>query len=897
MEKKSLCMRCMNDTCGYNVCMHCGYENGSVNPEPSHIKPGTHIANGRYLIGAAVRTTRTELWYAGYDENLGKRVIVREFFPNGTVSRGEDSMRVCTDGPKREGEFTESASRYRLQMRAVASIRNDNVVYIDDVFEENGTVYAVTEYLGGVSLSDYVKSAQRQLSVQELREAALQMCSAVKALHAAGFIHCGIGLESISVCENNTFKLSEFYGTVRIGGSAVKGIKYERGVTAPEIFDERAKPTPQTDVYSIAAVLYRLASGKLPEDARDRTLHDEQLPLTGRCSLPDGMCRAIDKALSLEPGKRYRSVYLFENALKTEERQTAAVSAGTHTAQQRTTVELPAPNVSEERRITQRESINPENVATTVAVRSTPRKRNQSALLAVPITAVILIIAIGITLIAMSLVQITNTITCYGLDPDSNEEASVICDELQIKLAQTPDKADVSIGEMPFPSALKISEYSIGLESALEETFSADGLADEAKLSLIKSYINKNPDDFGLPLAYSPYVIFVKDADGPTSAAQKLNELVDDLSNETETPDESGTVAKIKSETAPTMYEDKSCKNKTERVAAPGDRVLIYKENNVKEENNVVRIRWAGEDVYVKDKDSFEEDADYSEPVSVSKFDEISGEFDEISGEVEPDADTTAGRWYKVSGEKAYFRKYPNHGSVLLKKEPIEQGSYVYVYKAYKEIATERVLYECSTDDGVKGYLLKNDIGEAVPDKTDPPLEAKDIKSDSVEFAVIGDAEWAIDYIYGDGTTEKLEKAGKIKYFEEYGKDDLKDFKYVISSANLYGKILDAVEKLDTRSKPYPAKVTERVYISSDTRKSAKLKQACEFIAKLLSCYATEENAKNCIFSVTDTKLEPNCGDEDVNKVIREIIKDKKYLYLLGEKNGRSDNGKDIPMH
>lgn len=34
-----------------------------------------------------------------------------------------------------------------------------------------------------------------------------------------------------------------------------------------------------------------------------------------------------------------------------------------------------------------------------------------------------------------------------------------------------------------------------------------------AKLSLIEGYIDDNPDDFGLPLAYSPYVIFSKNDD------------------------------------------------------------------------------------------------------------------------------------------------------------------------------------------------------------------------------------------------------------------------------------------------------------------------------------------------------------------------------------------------
>ena len=895
MEKKSLCMRCMNDNGGYDVCMHCGYENGSVKSEPSHIKPGTHIANGRYLVGAAVRSTRTELWYAGYDENLSKRITVREFFPGEIVRRGADSMRVCTDGPKREGEFTESASRYRSQMRAVASIRNDNVVYIDDVFEENGTVYAVTEYLGGVSLSDYVKSAQRQLSVQELREAALQMCSAVKARHAAGFIHCGIGLESISVCENNTFKLSEFYGTVRIGGSAVKGIKYERGVTAPEIFDERAKPTPQTDVYSIAAVLYMLASGKLPEDARDRVLHDEYAPLTGRCSLPDGMCRAIDKALSLEPGKRYRSVYLFENALKTEERQTAVASAGTHAARQSTTVERPAPNVSQERRITQRESIQSESIATTVAMRSTPRKKKLSAQLAVPITAVILIIAIGITLIAMSLAKIANTITCYGLDPDSNEEASVICDELQIKLAQTPDKADVSIGEMPFPSALKISEYSNDLESALKETFSADGQADVAKLSLIEGYIDDNPDDFGLPLAYSPYVIFSKNDDlnkNLDSGAKQLEELIKAFEDKT-TNEERGIVMELKpepeTETAPKMFEDRECKGQIKRNAAAGDRVLKYDDQG---ETGTIRLRWAGQDVYIKSaEDVLKKDEKFESAISVNEFDEIDPK---VRGEAtlcQPKAEekTSAG-WYTVKGDPAYFRKYASHSSVLLEEqETIQRGSDVYVRGKYKESSTGCVLCECVTEDGIKGYLLDNDIEPNAEKTDDKPQQVNDTRPDDAKFAVIGGAMQAIFYIYGDEKAAGLEKNGEIHFSEEYDGQELKEFTYIIASASLYDRIIkdsDATTKISVErlpeGKPYPAEVMERVYIANGIRKSAKLKQACKLIAELLSRYATK-SVENYIFPVyTETReLQIDGGDNDVNSVITEIINGE--IYLLGE--------------
>lgn len=895
MEKKSLCMRCMNDNGGYDVCMHCGYENGSVKSEPSHIKPGTHIANGRYLVGAAVRSTRTELWYAGYDENLSKRITVREFFPGEIVRRGADSMCVCTDGPKHEEEFTESASRYRSQMRAAASIRNDNVVCIDDVFEENGTVYAVTEYLSGASLSDYAKKNAGRLSAQAVRDAALQLCSAVKALHAAGFIHCGVGFESVSVCDDGRMKLSAFDGIVRIGGSAVKGIKHERGVTAPEIFDETAKPTPQTDVYSIAAALYMLASGKLPEDARDRVLHDEYAPLTGRCSLPDGMCRAIDKALSLEPGKRYRSVYLFENALKTEERQTAVASAGTHAARQSTTVERPAPNVSQERRITQRESIQSESIATTVAMRSTPRKKKLSAQLAVPITAVILIIAIGITLIAMSLAKIANTITCYGLDPDSNEEASVICDELQIKLAQTPDKADVSIGEMPSPSALKISEYSNDLESALKETFSADGQADVAKLSLIEGYIDDNPDDFGLPLAYSPYVIFSKNDDlnkNLDSGAKQLEELIKAFEDKT-TNEERGIVMELKpepeTETAPKMFEDRECKGQIKRNAAAGDRVLKYDDQG---ETGTIRLRWAGQDVYIKSaEDVLKKDEKFESAISVNEFDEIDPK---VRGEAtlcQPKAEekTSAG-WYTVKGDPAYFRKYASHSSVLLEEqETIQRGSDVYVRGKYKESSTGCVLCECVTEDGIKGYLLDNDIEPNAEKTDDEPQQVNDTRPDDAKFAVIGGARQAIFYIYGDEKAAGLEKNGEIHFSEEYDGQELKEFTYIIASASLYDRIIkdsDATTKISVErlpeGKPYPAEVMERVYIANGIRKSAKLKQACKLIAELLSRYATK-SVENYIFPVyTETReLQIDGGDNDVNSVITEIINGE--IYLLGE--------------
>lgn len=207
----------------------------------------------------------------------------------------------------------------------------------------------------------------------------------------------------------------------------------------------------------------------------------------------------------------------------------------------------------------------------------------------------------------------------------------------------------------------------------------------------------------------------------------------------------------------------------------------------------------------------------------------------------------------------------------------------------YKESSTGCVLCECVTEDGIKGYLLDNDIEPNAEKTDDEPQQVNDTRPDDAKFAVIGGARQAIFYIYGDEKAAGLEKNGEIHFSEEYDGQELKEFTYIIASASLYDRIIkdsDATTKISVErlpeGKPYPAEVMERVYIANGIRKSAKLKQACKLIAELLSRYATK-SVENYIFPVyTETReLQIDGGDNDVNSVITEIINGE--IYLLGE--------------
>ena len=54
MDRSCLCMRCMRETGGFEVCMHCGHINGSKVAHHSHLAPGTILAQGRYMLGTIV---------------------------------------------------------------------------------------------------------------------------------------------------------------------------------------------------------------------------------------------------------------------------------------------------------------------------------------------------------------------------------------------------------------------------------------------------------------------------------------------------------------------------------------------------------------------------------------------------------------------------------------------------------------------------------------------------------------------------------------------------------------------------------------------------------------------------------------------------------------------------
>jgi serine/threonine protein kinase len=139
--------------------------------------------------------------------------------------------------------------------------------------------------------------------------------------HSQGVIHSNISPQAITITEAGTVKIAEFE-------SSIAPFSQKHGIfvgalncMAPELL--RGNPgSKQTDIYSLAAVLYEMISGSPPcqgnseYDQLQAILNDPPQPLyPGVRGLEKKTDVALRKALAKDPMKRFGSISALSKAI------------------------------------------------------------------------------------------------------------------------------------------------------------------------------------------------------------------------------------------------------------------------------------------------------------------------------------------------------------------------------------------------------------------------------------------------------------------------------------------------------------------------------------------------------------------------------------------------------
>ncbi len=275
------------------------------------LRKGTRLI-GRYTIEGVLGQGGFGITYLGMDELHKKKVAIKEFFPQGIVTRNieyEDTVTVTLVGEKEN--YDKGKERFLKEAQTMAMFSKDKgIVKALDFFEINNTAYIVMEYLEGVTLKQYLRENKR-IAAEDLVELLVPLIEALDEIHSQGLIHRDISPDNIMVLPDGRIKLMDF-GAARDYtefGEKSLSIVLKPGYAPPEQYQTHGVQGPWTDIYALCATMYKCITGENPPDAIDRLVDDHLKKISAfGISVSPQIEKAIIKGMSVAAKDRYQNV-------------------------------------------------------------------------------------------------------------------------------------------------------------------------------------------------------------------------------------------------------------------------------------------------------------------------------------------------------------------------------------------------------------------------------------------------------------------------------------------------------------------------------------------------------------------------------------------------------------
>jgi serine/threonine protein kinase len=213
--------------------------------------------------------------------------------------------------------------RFETEAHAAARLTHPNVVMVFDSGEDDGIPFLVMERLPGRTLADEL--AAGPLSLERVGEVARGILAALAAAHAAGIIHRDIKPGNVLLTHDGNVKVSDF-GIAKTVDDVDQTQTAELVATPGYLAPERLAGEPastRSDLYSVGVLLYEALSGRRPfeGDTPLAVMHaierGQAEPLTSRRrALPAEVVAVVERAMSLDPGRRFASAVEMAAALE-----------------------------------------------------------------------------------------------------------------------------------------------------------------------------------------------------------------------------------------------------------------------------------------------------------------------------------------------------------------------------------------------------------------------------------------------------------------------------------------------------------------------------------------------------------------------------------------------------
>jgi serine/threonine protein kinase len=271
---------------------------------PRPFGPGDLVATRYRLVRRVARGSVSTIWAAS-DQRLARDVAVKLLDAD-----------LCEDD--------DSRNRFLREARAAGSIESRNALLVHDVGVADGRPFIVTELLAGEDLEARLKREER-LSLAACQRLVVELAPVLDEAHVRGIVHRDVKPANVffaKVLEDEVIvevcKLLDF-GVAKLRRDA--SVRTKTGIllasphfASPEQIRGVRDLDGRSDLFSLAVVLYRCVTGRLPFDGGDfvkialAVAKGEFVqPTHIDRKLPRALDAFFDRALAVDPDDRFET--------------------------------------------------------------------------------------------------------------------------------------------------------------------------------------------------------------------------------------------------------------------------------------------------------------------------------------------------------------------------------------------------------------------------------------------------------------------------------------------------------------------------------------------------------------------------------------------------------------
>jgi formylglycine-generating enzyme required for sulfatase activity len=221
-----------------------------------------------------------------FDTRMKRKVAIKRMLVGGASSRT-------------------AVSRFLTEAQSMAGLDHDNIVDVYDYGRSADGPFLVMQYIDGGSLLD--RCREGTLPVEEAVDLICQVCDVLTMCHDAGMIHRDIKPANILMTGDGSPRLTDFGlvkdDTIDGGQTSAGAVLGTLDFMPPEQRKDAALVDARSDLWSLAATLYQMVSGRSP-----RIIKFSQVP--------QALHDVLEKALEDEKDDRYQTAGEFKDALR-----------------------------------------------------------------------------------------------------------------------------------------------------------------------------------------------------------------------------------------------------------------------------------------------------------------------------------------------------------------------------------------------------------------------------------------------------------------------------------------------------------------------------------------------------------------------------------------------------